>query len=126
MHLLCCASTMVPCFTTLSSFIILKLGVGHLLPLVCALNTQPTFNTFNGIFMFNTMQLFIVPLQSPLIAQGPAQVTVRPSPEYQAAAVQQQRINPAELCGGFSSFFNLVPFLFSQTLCLFGLPCQNL
>ncbi|KAJ6734489.1 HIGH MOBILITY GROUP B PROTEIN 15 [Salix purpurea] len=38
-----------------------------------------------------------VPLQSSLISQSPAQVTVQPSPEYQAATVKQQTANIAEL-----------------------------
>ncbi|KAL9367306.1 hypothetical protein Peur_038505 [Populus x canadensis] len=40
-----------------------------------------------------------VPLQSPLISQCSAQVTVQPSPEYQAAAVKQKNTNTAELRG---------------------------
>ncbi|KAF9666105.1 hypothetical protein SADUNF_Sadunf16G0194100 [Salix dunnii] len=40
-----------------------------------------------------------VPLQSPLISQCSAQVTVQPSPEYQAAAVEQKNANIAELRG---------------------------
>uniref|UniRef100_A0AAU6NDF7 High mobility group protein n=1 Tax=Populus davidiana x Populus alba var. pyramidalis TaxID=1550601 RepID=A0AAU6NDF7_9ROSI len=39
-----------------------------------------------------------VPLQSSSISQCPAQVTVQPSPEYQAAAVKQQTANIPELC----------------------------
>ncbi|KAG5226694.1 hypothetical protein OIU78_025855 [Salix suchowensis] len=38
-----------------------------------------------------------VPLQSSLISQSPAQVTVQPSPEYQAATVKHQTANIAEL-----------------------------
>ncbi|KAL3611752.1 hypothetical protein D5086_002772 [Populus alba] len=38
-----------------------------------------------------------VPLQSPLISQCSAQVTVQPSPEYHAAAVKQKNTNTAEL-----------------------------
>ncbi|KAJ6754623.1 HIGH MOBILITY GROUP B PROTEIN 15 [Salix purpurea] len=40
-----------------------------------------------------------VPLQSPLIPQCSAQVTVQPSPEYQAAEVKQKNPNIAELRG---------------------------
>ncbi|XP_002518095.2 high mobility group B protein 15 [Ricinus communis] len=40
-----------------------------------------------------------VPMQSPLASRLPAQVTVQPSPEYQAATAQQQRTNTAELYG---------------------------
>ncbi|XP_011045686.1 PREDICTED: high mobility group B protein 15 [Populus euphratica] len=40
-----------------------------------------------------------VPLQSPLISQCSAHVTVQPSPEYQAAAVKQKNTNTAELRG---------------------------
>ncbi|KAJ6315013.1 hypothetical protein OIU78_018489 [Salix suchowensis] len=40
-----------------------------------------------------------VPLQSPLISQCSAQVTVQPSPEYQATEVKQKNPNIAELRG---------------------------
>ncbi|KAJ6424240.1 hypothetical protein OIU84_025093 [Salix udensis] len=40
-----------------------------------------------------------VPLQSPLISQYSAQVTVQPSPEYQASEVKQKNPNIAELRG---------------------------
>ncbi|KAJ4841746.1 hypothetical protein Tsubulata_003032 [Turnera subulata] len=39
------------------------------------------------------------PFHGLMTAQGPAQVPVQPSPEYQAATVQQQRINTAEQSG---------------------------
>ncbi|KAG8658430.1 hypothetical protein MANES_03G147600v8 [Manihot esculenta] len=40
-----------------------------------------------------------VPLHSPFASRVPAQVTVQPSPEYQAATAQQQKTNIAEFCG---------------------------
>ncbi|KDP39367.1 hypothetical protein JCGZ_01124 [Jatropha curcas] len=43
-----------------------------------------------------------VPLQSPMATRFPAQITVQPSPEYQAATSQHQRTNTAELCGASS------------------------
>ena len=113
MHLSCCASTMVPCFNTMNSFTTLRLGVGALSLLVSALK-KPFFNTWFGMFMFNTTLLFVVPLQSPLISQCSAHVTVQPSPEYQAAAVKQKNTNTAELRGGLPSFFNLLLCHFSQ------------
>ncbi|KAJ8774090.1 hypothetical protein K2173_009521 [Erythroxylum novogranatense] len=42
-------------------------------------------------------------LQSPFMAQVPAQVTVQPSPEYQAATIQQQKTNTIELSGARSA-----------------------
>ncbi|KAJ9182438.1 hypothetical protein P3X46_006433 [Hevea brasiliensis] len=40
-----------------------------------------------------------VPLHSSMVSRVPAQVTVQPSPEYEAATAQQQKTNTAELCG---------------------------
>ncbi|KAJ9154012.1 hypothetical protein P3X46_027393 [Hevea brasiliensis] len=40
-----------------------------------------------------------VPLHSSFASRVPAQVTVQPSPEYQAATAQQQMTNTAGLCG---------------------------
>ena len=63
----------------------------------------PLFSKLDfGVLYFKTIQFFAVPLQSSLISQCPAQVTVQPSPEYQAAAVKQQTANIAELCRGVS------------------------
>ncbi|XP_024444425.1 high mobility group B protein 15 isoform X2 [Populus trichocarpa] len=49
-----------------------------------------------------------VPLQSSSISQCPAQVTVQPSPEYQAAAVKQQTANIPELCRGSSASTSVI------------------
>jgi hypothetical protein len=105
---------MVPCFNIMNNFTTSKRGVGALPLLVSALKKPPVSKLDLGCLYFKTIQFFAVPLQSSSISQCPAQVTVQPSPEYQAAAVKQQTANIPELCRGLSSVLNLLLCHFSQ------------
>ncbi|KAJ8755461.1 hypothetical protein K2173_019259 [Erythroxylum novogranatense] len=79
-----------------------------------ATNASFVLRKYYGSLLYHYEQLYFfkvgrltpasaAPLQSPLMAQVPAQVTVQPSTEYQTATTQQQNTNTIQLSGARSS-----------------------